>query len=327
MKKELARLRGELLGRYQVRKSAEQKASFRKWATEYAQARGYAVKTERSGHFVDTRNVVIGDVERARTLITAHYDTCAQLPFPNVMTPQNWPLIIVTQMLVPMVFLGVLGYGVGYGAGWLMHQLPVPAWLGLMLCSLATLVLMIIIVALLICGPANPHTANDNTSGVALTLLALNAFAGREDVAFVLFDNEEKGFLGSTAFTRAHPLAAKRAFVINLDCISDGGTLLYAGSREAMKCGTAKRVSQALDEVAPRYDRVGKTGTAPGTFYPSDQLVFRRGTAFAALRGRHVLYLSRIHTPKDTQFDERNLLCLLEVLTRGLRLEEGYVVS
>ena len=33
MKKELARLRGELLGRYPVRKSAEQKASFRKWAT------------------------------------------------------------------------------------------------------------------------------------------------------------------------------------------------------------------------------------------------------------------------------------------------------
>ena len=327
MKKELARLRGELLGRYQVRKSAEQKAAFRKWATEYAQALGYAVKTERSGHFVDTRNVVIGDVERARTLITAHYDTCARLPFPNVMTPQNWPLIIVTQMLVPMIFLGVLGYGVGYGVGWLMHQLPVPAWLGLMLCSLTTLLTMIVIVMLLICGPANPHTANDNTSGVALTLLALNAFAGRADVAFVLFDNEEKGFLGSTAFTKAHPAAAKRAFVINLDCISDGGTLLYAGSREAMKCGTAKRVSQALREVASRYDRVGKTGTAPGTFYPSDQLVFRRGTAFAALRGKRVLYLSRIHTPKDTQFDERNLLCLLEVLTKGLRLEDGYVVS
>ena len=321
MKKELTRLRGELLGRYQVRKSAEQKAAFRKWALAYAQENGYEAKIERSGHFVDTRNVVIGDVDRAQTLITAHYDTCARLPFPNVMTPQNWPLIVVTQVLVPMLFLGVLGYGVGYGAGWLMHQLPVPAWAGLMLCSLTTLLMMIVIVALLICGPANPHTANDNTSGVALTLLALHAFAGRSDVAFVLFDNEEKGFLGSTAFTKAHQAAAKRAFVINFDCISDGRTLLYAGSKEAMKSAKARSVTAALMQVAPRYDRVGKTGTAPGTFYPSDQMVFRRGTAFAALRGRRVLYLSRIHTPRDTQFDERNLLCLLEVLTKALRQE------
>ena len=321
MKKELTRLRGELLGRYQVRKSAEQKVAFRKWALAYAQENGYEAKIERSGHFVDTRNVVIGDVDRAQTLITAHYDTCARLPFPNVMTPQNWPLIVVTQVLVPMLFLGVIGAGVGYGAGWLVHQLPVPAWAGLMLSSLTTLLMMIVIVALLICGPANPHTANDNTSGVALTLLALHAFAGRSDVAFVLFDNEEKGFLGSTAFAKAHPAAAKRAFVINLDCVSDGRTLLYAGSKEAMKCAKARSVAEALTEVAPRYDREGKTGTSPGTFYPSDQLVFRRGTAFAALRGRRVLYLSRIHTPRDTQFDERNLLCLLEVLTKALRQE------
>ena len=321
MKKELTRLRGELLGRYQVRKSAEQKSAFRQWARDYAQALGYEVKIERSGHFVDTRNVVIGDVDRAKTLITAHYDTCARLPFPNVMTPQNWPLIIVTQALVPMLFLGVLGLGVGYAAGWLVHQLPVPEWAGLMLCSLMSLLLMIVVVALLICGPANPHTANDNTSGVALTLLALHAFTGRSDVAFVLFDNEEKGFLGSTAFTKAHPAAAKRAFVINLDCISDGHTLLYAGSKEDMESAQARDVAAALAQVAPRYDRVARTGTAPGTFYPSDQLVFRRGTAFAALRGKRVLYLSRIHTPRDTQFDERNLLCLLEVLTKALKQE------
>ena len=123
------------------------------------------------------------------------------------------------------------------------------------------------------------------------------------------------------AFAKAHPAAAKRAFVINLDCVSDGRTLLYAGSKEAMKCAKARSVAEALTEVAPRYDREGKTGTSPGTFYPSDQLVFRRGTAFAALRGRHVLYLSRIHTPRDKQFDERNLLCLLEVLTKALRQE------
>ena len=88
-----------------------------------------------------------------------------------------------------------------------------------------------------------------------------------------------------------------------------------------MKSAKARSVTAALMQVAPRYDRVGKTGTAPGTFYPSDQLAFRRGTAFAALRGRRVLYLSRIHTPRDTQFDERNLLCLLEVLTKALRQE------
>lgn len=323
MKKELTRLRGELLGRYQVRKSAEQKAAFRKWAMEYAKALGYEARVERSGHFVDTRNLVIGDAEHADTLVTAHYDTCARMPFPYVMTPQCWPLIIVTQVLIPMLFLGVLGLGVGYGAGWLVHQLPIPRAAGLLLCSLLSLLLMILVVALLICGPANPHTANDNTSGVALAMLAMHAFAGRRDVAFVLFDNEEKGLLGSAAFAKMHPAAARCAFVVNLDCVSDGETLLYVGSGEVMKSAKARRVADALMQTAPRYDRKGKTAASPATLYPSDQLMFRRGTAFAALHGKRVLYLSRIHTAKDTRFDERNLLCLMEVLQTSLRQERA----
>lgn len=319
MKKELTQIRRELLERYQVRKSAAQKTAFIDWACDYAKKLGYAPKVERSGHFVDTRNIVIGDVDRASTLITAHYDTCARLPFPNFLTPQCWPIIILTQLLLPMIFFGVLGLGVGYAAGWLVHQLPVPVAAGVTLCGLLSFALMMGLIALMLCGPANPHTANDNTSGTALVLLALHAFAGRGDVAFVLFDNEEKGMIGSSAFVKAHKAVAKRAFVINLDCVSDGDTLLYTGSKEAMKSERAAKVVAALEDTAPRYGKRARQGTAPGTLYPSDQMMFKQGTAFAAMRGKRVLYLSRIHTPKDTQFDERNLLCLMEILTRALK--------
>jgi hypothetical protein len=35
------------------------------------------------------RNIVIGNPDTAKVLYTAHYDTCARLPFPNFITPKN----------------------------------------------------------------------------------------------------------------------------------------------------------------------------------------------------------------------------------------------
>ena len=66
-------------------------------------------------------------------------------------------------------------------------------------------------------GPANKHTANDNTSGV-ITLLEASLSMPDEDrkqVCFVFFDNEEKGMFGSAAFTKAHRKAKKETLNIS----------------------------------------------------------------------------------------------------------------
>jgi len=318
MQKRLDALKAELLGRFEVRKTVKQKEAFAQWACAYAQEAGWQAQIERSGRFVDTCNIVFGNPEKARTLITAHYDTCARLPFPNFMTPKCWPVIILTQILLPAALFTLLGYGAGYGAGRLVRMLGVPRGIGLIVTMLACYAALGGAIWLMLCGPANPHTANDNTSGVAAVLLLLHAFSGREDVAFVLFDNEEKGLLGSSAFVKRHSALQKRAFVVNLDCVSDGDTLLYAGSRTGMKAKQAERILQALRQISPEYGKRAESGVSPRVLYPSDQMAFARGTAFAALKGRRILYLDRIHTAKDTVFDDANLLCIAKAVTQGL---------
>lgn len=313
----MAQMKKILLGRYEVRKTDAQKTAFIKWAEEYAKAQGYDMRIEESGKLIRTRNLIFGDPEKAKTLITAHYDTCARMPFPNFMTPACWPVIILTQVFLPFCFFLVLGFFMGFASA-KVFPLLMPEWAADIAAPLISSSVIFAVVGLMLFGPQNPHTANDNTSGVALVLSLLHDYAGRSDVALVLFDNEEKGMLGSSAFVKAHPGLQKQAFVVNLDCISDGDTLLYAYSKAAERCPQAKRIMAALEEIAPQHGKKPATGRSPRVLYPSDQMVFTRGTAFAALKGKRILYLDRIHTAKDTVFDETNLDCIADVIKKAI---------
>jgi len=162
-------------------------------------------------------------------------------------------------------------------------------------------------------GPANRHTANDNTSGVLTVLLAMERLKEKRGVAFVLFDNEEKGLFGAQAFIKAHPQAARR-FLLNLDCVGDGDTMLYTGTKLSMKMPQAKRFYAALEKAAQEYGMQAVSGEFPRWIYPSDQMLFPRGTAAAALKGKRILYLDRIHTAKDTVLEEKNIACLLAAM-------------
>lgn len=228
---------------------------------------------------IRSRNIVFGDVDRARTIITAHYDTCTWMPTGAVTTPGCWPLLVLTE--------------------------------------LAQLVLLLPLLAIMFFGVSNPHTANDNTSGVLLVLLLMARLKDRPDMAFVLFDNEETGLWGSQAFMKAHPQAARR-FLLNLDCVGDGDTLLYTGMPRGLRMPQAMRLQKAMESVAPQYGMRTATGAFPKWLYPSDQMLFPRGTAFAALKGKKLLYLNRIHTPRDMVLEERNISCLAEIIEQSI---------
>lgn len=268
-------LKSALLEAYQVRRTRKQKDAFMEWACRYAKALGVPAAVEEGGKYIRSRNIVFGDVERARTIITAHYDTCAWMPTGAGMTPGCWPVIVIIE-LVQMLFL-----------------LP--------------------ILLIMFFGPANRHTANDNTSGVLLVLRLMEKLRDRPGVAFVLLDNEEIGLLGSQAFIKAHPQAARR-FLLNLDCVGDGKTLLYTGSKLGMKTPQAKRLMAAMEEIAPQHGMRTVWGPFPKWLYPSDQMLFPRGTAIAALKGKRILYLNRIHTHRDTVLEDENIDCLVKVI-------------
>ena len=80
----------------------------------------------------------------------------------------------------------------------------------------------------------------------------------------------------------------------------------------------AKRLLAALERIAPEYDMKVISGDFPHWIYPSDQMLFPRGTAFAALKGRRILYMDRIHTTADTVLEERNIECLTKVIEESV---------
>jgi len=298
----MTELSKDILARFQVRKTKAQKTAF----IERMQA-AYPELTVETGGFCKPRNLVIGNIETAQVVFTAHYDTCARLPFPNFITPLNIPLYLLYQLLIaaPVVALMFLAmyfgsiwsgtFLVGYVAMWLVFAAFMWMMLG---------------------GPANPHTVNDNTSGV-LTLceiLAAMTPEEREKAAFVFFDLEEAGMFGSSRFAQVHKKVMKDKLLVNFDCVSDGDHILVIHSKKA-RLRWENVICEAFGPVPDKEVRIERASRA---IYPSDQSQFPCGVGVAALNRKKGigLYMDKIHTKRDTVLDERNILYLRDAARR-----------
>ena len=291
---------------YPVRKSRQQKEAFRREVSAWLQNLGYEVRTE-NGSF-GSRNLVIGNPQAAKFLVTAHYDTCARLPFPNLITPCNFWLFLLYQIFVCAVLL-LPAAAIGTAAGWLLHSPGMGHYLFSILLW-AELLLMLI-------GPANPSNVNDNTSGV-VTLLELAGSLppeSRKNVCFILFDLEEAGLIGSSSYQSKHKKETAHQLVLNLDCVGEGDDLCFFPTAKVKK---DKGQLAQLQQLEGTYGAKTLTVQAAGfACYPSDQMNFPRGVGICALRrSKAGLYLSRIHTPRDTLLDETNVNTLCAVLRK-----------
>lgn len=296
-----------ILAKYQVRKSRAQKAAFRAFLREALEAEGHAV-TEESARFAGT-NLIVGDLARAKYVFTAHYDTCAVLPVPNFLAPKNLPVSILYQVFLTaavfgLVFAASFGVTLLLGGGAVAKMAAMAAALGMAL--------------LLFMGPANRHTANDNTSGVVVLTEALCSLPpeNRHAAAFVFFDNEELGLLGSAHFNRLHGRRMQRKTLVNFDCVSDGDHILFVmGKKLRADPVRTRAMDEALVVPAGKTKEFAPSGRA---LYPSDQLHFSGAAGVVAL-GRMPLvgyYISRIHTPRDTRFDRVNIELLRQFVLR-----------
>lgn len=287
----------DILRLFPVRKSGKQKRSFRAWVQEYLEELGYAVSIE-SGSF-HSRNVVAGDPERAKYLVTAHYDTCARMVAPNLITPCNLFLFLLYQ-----VFICLLLIVPTLAAGWLVGYLTDSFMAGYFF----WMVLLWSGIALMMIGPANPSNVNDNSSGVVTLLEIAKSLPEkeREKVCFVLFDLEEAGLIGSASYRKAHKKTSDFQMVLNLDCVGDGNEILFFPAARLKK---DKRRLASLEKISGQFGEKVISVCAKGfSIYPSDQGHFPYGVGICALnRGKAGLYLSRIHTPRDTVLDETNV--------------------
>ena len=295
----------KIMDEFQIRKSKKQKAAFRAWLRETLEKEGYTV-TEETGNF--STNVIAGDAEKAKVIFTAHYDTCAVLPIPNFITPRNFPLYLLYQIAFSAVIFAIV-FGSEIALIRLWDGCPLGVALGLVYA------LMIFFCWWIIDGPANKHTANDNTSGTLTLLeiaLALPA-EQREHAAFIFFDNEEKGLFGSSAFAGKHKTIKKNSLLLNFDCVSDGDFLHLFPTKKVLK--DEKTMALLRDSFLPGGE---KTVTVMKGFYPSDQKAFAKGVGICALKHNKFCgyYMDRIHTSKDTVLDERNIALLRDGAVR-----------
>lgn len=299
----------EVMDRFQIRKSNRQKEAFRQWLCEQLTQAGYAPAVEKHRSIYTSHNVVAGDPDRAKLLLTAHYDTCAVLPFPNFITPRSLLWYLAYQMVILAVFLAmvfVVTFSVTLGAAWLLRNTEAAAAIG----AVAGYAVLIFDLWWMMDGKANRHTANDNTSGV-ITLLEIALSLPEElrgDVCFVWFDNEERGLLGSSAFAKKHKAAKKNGLVLNFDCVSDGDHIHFFPSKKSKDADTVALLRQSYLAAGEKEVEL-VTGFV---FYPSDQAQFRRGIGVCALKKSKLFgyYMDRIHTNRDTVLDEDNIALL-----------------
>lgn len=300
-----------ILEQFPVRKTKQQKQAFRDAVCGYAEKLGYPCTVERRN--LSCQNIVLGDPEGAKYLVTAHYDTCANMLLPNLITPCNFGLFLLYQILlvVAMIVVSVasgLLLGFLFGRSVMMVTIFVVYW---------TLLL------LLLFGPANRSNANDNTSGVVTLLEIARTMPEnqRHKVCFVLFDQEELGLLGSSFYRSRHRKASNTQMVLNLDCVGDG---------DHLRMFPTKRLKQDKRRLSSLYRACGYFGKKDllvqekrFSIYPSDQMNFPYGVGICALRKkRKTLYLSRIHTKKDTVLEETNVNILRAALTTFICCDE-----
>lgn len=288
----------DVLHQFPIRKNGKQKRAFRAEVMDYAHKLGYAARLEKGS--MGAENIVIGQPETAKYLVTAHYDTPASIGLPNFITPCNLPLFLLFQILLVGLLL-VVTIGAAFLVGCVTGQedFMLPTWY----------VLYFGLLLLMMVGPANRHNANDNTSGVVTVLEIMTSLPEnqRQKVAFVLFDLEEVGLVGSSSYRKAHKKQTDSQLVLNLDCVGDGDALMMFPTAKLKK----REEKLAKLEAMCRYCgeksiRLHRRGFA---YCPSDHKNFPNAVGIMAFREKKGvgLYCGRIHTWRDTVLEMTNV--------------------
>lgn len=288
----------DILKLFPIRKNRKQKESFREAVTPYFSSLGYDVTVEKGK--MGAKNIIIGNPETAKFLVTAHYDTPAALPFPNLITPCSiLPFIGYQAVITVVIFLIAMIPGI----------LPVLMGAGAEFVSLSWLIGLYAVLLLMLFGPANKCNANDNTSGVVTVMEIAKSMPekARKDVCFVLFDLEEAGLVGSASYRKMHKQQSDKQIVLNLDCVGDGNEImLFPMKKLKTDAGRMEVLRRITGTWGEKSIAIREKGFA---YYPSDQKHFPYGVGIAAFRRSKWagLYCSRIHTKKDTILEETNV--------------------
>ena len=283
---------------FPIRRKTNEKEKFIEYVKNAFGSDRVNVETLEKSH----NNIIIGDITRSRVVFTAHYDTPAASLVPNMMFPANKVSGMLVNLLYPIA-LALISLLVGFllaGALGLGDTEAILIYFVLFYCSYFLSTRLI----------SNKNNANDNTSGVA-TVMTIAGSAESEKIAFILFDNEEKGLLGSKAFNKKYSDILKDKLVVNFDCVGNGDQLIFVYKENVPNL--------------PEYNLLCKSLIPSGTFdihhLPfkkcignSDYKNFLNGVGVMACKSGKFFrfYTDRIHTSKDTVASEENVTFLAD---------------
>lgn len=299
----------KVISDYMVRKTKKQKNAFRSFLIPALEELGYAPKIDRKDRFPYSTNVVVGNPKEAKTIITAHYDTQASMGIiPNFLTPKNIWIYLLYQLFIAAIILIFSSIGGAIST----------AILGARASSFCFgfVLFAIILMVLVYAGPANPKTYNDNTSGVItlLEILAKVKDENKKDICVVFFDQEELGLLGSRYFLRKYKNIIKDKILLNFDCVSDGNNFLFVYN-DGVNSDDLAKLKSSFTYENKNFEFISRKKA----IYPSDQKGFNKGIGVAAFKKRNnLLYIDKIHTIYDTNFEESNIDALSESFVKYL---------
>ena len=291
----------EIFDNYQVRKTKQQKTEFIEFLQNELKGLKFKVET---GGVCKSRNIVVGNLEKAKYILTAHYDTAPVLPFPNFLAPKNMIAYLGYCLLLCGLFFIVVV---------LTTILTTLLFDNEIISLIISEAIMFSLIGYMFIGKANKHTANDNTSGVVTLIEVLHNEKLKDEVCCVFFDHEEVGLFGSSFFAKKHKDILKDKLVINFDCVGDGDTIMLIYSKMATQYKTKLETS-----FTNRDHKEFLVTSAKTTLYPSDQANFKNNIGVASFKKNKWIgyYMDKIHTSKDTTLDMKNI----EVILSGIEV-------
>ncbi len=285
--------------KYQVRKTRAQKNDF----IELMKNRYPALCVEEAGGR-KSRNLILGNIQNANIILTAHYDTVAQSIMPNIVMPYRKGLRFLYALvtILPFILIGLAVYDLAA-----FFSLSQTARLLLFLA-----VYYALFFGKFYLGKPNPNNANDNTSGVITLIEAWEKLSEEEraQTAIIFFDHEEYGCIGSKAFFHLHRKEMENKLLLNFDCVGDGNTFLFVCPNDLSNA----RLSLLKDALCENEMKRVVFDNRKNADHSSDHKHFPVGIAVSAMNEskRLGLHFSRIHTKNDTVLDETNIEFLSE---------------
>jgi hypothetical protein len=248
------------------------------------------------------RNIIVGNVDSAEIVYTAHYDTTAKSLLPSFIFPKIPILTTLYQVMLGLLIL------LPAAALFTISVLLLPATgLSLSICVLAGIILAAVVfvfsLRFLMCGRSCKNNANSNTSGVATLFEAMADMPSeyRSRVAFIFFDGTINGLVGSSDFAKKHKHLNKKLF-LNFDCVGVGDDFVVA-----FRSGAAKYVA-AIEKAFASTSKFKTQVISGGKRLPSDHNNFKCGVGVSAFKKKNsTLYLDITNDDTDTVCNSDNV--------------------